>query len=304
MFGLRGLVYLALSAFTVLFGAAWGRRIADARKHGSPDDPATDARLPTAGQNAIGAVTNFFDFLGIGSFATTTSIFRILKMVPDRLIPGTLLVGHSFPTFAQSFVSVTIIPVEMTTLVLLVCSAVVGSWLGAGVVSKWPKRRVQIGMGVALLGAAAVMAVRLLALVPEGGELGLSETKLIIGMAANFILGALMTIGIGAYAPSLIVFGFLGMDTKAIFPVMMTSCAFLMPVGGFQFVRRSTYHLRASLGLTIGGIPAVFAAAYLVKELPLLVLKWVVLVVVVYTALAMLRAAHIDKKAQATREAT
>jgi uncharacterized membrane protein YfcA len=293
MLGLRGMVYLALAAFGAVFSAAWWQQIAAARKRGPSDEPATDTRAPTAAHTATGFVTNFFDYLGIGSFATTTAAFRLLRLVPDRFIPGTLLVGHCLPSVAQSVISITIIEVEMLTLVLLVAAAALGAWLGAGIVAGWPRRKVQIGMGVALLGAALVMLLRLLGLIPSGGQtLGLAGGLLAVGIAGNFVLGALMTIGIGAYAPSLILFGFLGMNTRSIFPIMMSSCAFLMVTGGIRFVRRGSYHLRASWGLTLGGIPGVLLAAYVVKELPLTALKWVVLVVVVYTAITMLRAAR------------
>jgi uncharacterized membrane protein YfcA len=293
MLGLRGIVYLGLALFGAVFGGVLGRQIAAARRGDHRDDPAADTRAPTPTHLAIGFVTNFFDYLGIGSFATTTAAFRLLRLVPDRLIPGTLIVGHSFPSIVQSFISITIIAVDMKTLVLLVIAACVGSWLGAGVVSGWPRRKVQLGMGTALLGAAVVMLARLTGLMPAGGDaVGLDGLPLLIGIAGNAVLGALMTIGIGAYAPSLILFGFLGMNTKSIFPIMMSTCAFLMPVGGIRFVGRGSYHLRAALGLILGGIPGVLLAAYVVKELPLTVLKWVVLVVVVYTALTMLRAAR------------
>jgi uncharacterized membrane protein YfcA len=292
MLGLRGFVYVALAAFGSVFSATWWRQIAEARRTGSSGDPATDAREPGWTHTAIGFVTNFFDTLGIGSFATTTAVYRLLRLVPDRFIPGTLLVGHSFPTFAQAFIYITIIEVEMKSLVLLVGASVVGSWLGAGVVAGWPKRKIQLGMGAALLGAALVMVARLTGMVPAGGEaLGLSGLPLVLGLVGNFVLGALMTIGIGAYAPSLIMFGLLGMNTKSIFPIMMGSCAFLMPVGGIQFIRRRCYDLRASVGLALGGVPAVLLAAYAVKSLPLDVLKWLVLVVVVYTGVTMLRSA-------------
>src|SRR3954468_24845606 len=185
--GLRGIVYLALAAFSAVFGGAWGKQIGEARASGGPEDPARDARCPTRGQTAIGFVTNFFDFLGIGSFATTTSAYRLLRLVPDRLIPGTLLVGHTFATLAEAFISIAIIKVEMPTLLLLVGSSMLGSWLGAGRVCRWPQREVQLGMGVALLAAAFVMLAGMLKLIPSGGEaLGLSGTRLGIGMAGSF----------------------------------------------------------------------------------------------------------------------
>src|SRR3954471_11217605 len=168
--GLRGIVYLALAAFSAVFGGAWGKQIGEARASGGPEDPARDARWPTLGQNAIGFVTNFFDFLGIGSFATTTATYRLSRLVPDRLIPGTLVVGHCIPSMVQSFISITIIEVDMSTLVLLVAASMLGAWLGAGVVAGWSRRKVQLGMGSALLGAALVMLARLTGLMPAGGD--------------------------------------------------------------------------------------------------------------------------------------
>src|SRR5262247_1377418 len=102
----------------------------------------------------IGFVTNFFDTLGIGSFATTTSFFRFLKLVKDEAIPGTLNVGHTLPTITQAFIYIAIVDVEMPTLILLIAASVLGMWLGAGVTCKLPRRQVQIGMGVALLVAS------------------------------------------------------------------------------------------------------------------------------------------------------
>lgn len=292
MMGIRAAIYVVLGAFGTVFLAAWTAQMAARRRDTAEADPMSRFGRPSLVQGALGFVTNFFDTLGIGSFAPTTSAFKLLRLVPDRLIPGTLLVGHTFPTLAQAFIYITIIEVEMTSLVLLIGAAVAGSYLGAGVVARWPKRKIQIGMGAALLVAASIMLAGLLDVIPSGGEaLGLEGARLAIGLCGNFVLGALMTIGIGAYAPSLIMFGLLGMNTKAIFPIMMGSCAFLMPVGGIQFVRRGSYALRPALGLALGGVPAVLLAAYIVKELPLAVLRWLVLAVVAYTAVVMLRSA-------------
>jgi uncharacterized membrane protein YfcA len=297
--GIKGLLYLVLGGFGALFSAAWARQAAVAQKRSKDPgslpgqdegDLAAERGIPRPAQLGIGFLTDFLDTLGIGSFAVTTSIFKLLRLVPDRLIPGTLLVGHTLPTLAQAFIYITIIQVDLATLVLLISAAVLGAWLGAGVVATWPKRRIQRGMGLALLGAALVMLAGMLGFIPSGGDaLALSGPRLAIGMAGNFLFGALMNIGIGAYAPSLIMFGLLGMNTKAIFPIMMGSCAFLMPVGGIQFVRRGSYGLRSALGLTLGGIPGVLVAAFVVRELPLSILRWFVVTVVIYTAAAMLR---------------
>jgi uncharacterized membrane protein YfcA len=270
--------------FIALWAAAAGRRQrgATGQTGGSP----SPLHL------GIGFFTNFFDTLGIGSFATTTTIYKLKKLVDDRLVPGTLNTGHALPTIAQALIYITIVTVDFRTLVLLIAAAVAGSWLGAGIVSGLSRRAVQIGMGTALFIAAGFMLASQLNLLPGGGEaLELVGVKLGIGLAINFVLGALMTLGIGLYAPCMIMVSLLGMSPTAAFPIMMGSCAFLMPIGGLQFVRKGGYDLRAAVGLAIGGIPGVLIAAFIVKSLPLYTVRWLVVVVVVYTAAMLLRSA-------------
>jgi uncharacterized membrane protein YfcA len=253
--------------------------------------PATDTRFPGPLEVGIGAVTNFFDTLGIGSFATTTAAFRALRMVPDRVIPGTLNVGHTLPTVVQALIYTRLVQVDVLTLFALIAAAVLGAWLGAGIVASWPKKKVQIGMGAALLGAAILMLMTQLNLFPGGGDaLGVRGAKLAIAVGVNFLLGALMSLGIGLYAPCMILISLLGMNPTAAFPIMMGSCAFLMPVGSLRFIRERSYSFRAALGLAIGGIPGVLIAAYIVTSMPIYWVRWLVIVVVIYTAVTMLAA--------------
>ena len=245
--------------------------------------------MPTALQTAIGFVTAFLDTLGIGSFATTTAVYKLRNMVPVTLMPGTLNVGHTLPTIAQAFIYTQIVPVESATLVLMIVAAVAGSWLGAGVVARWPRRKIQIGMGLALLGAAALMLMTALKLFPVGGDtLGLAGVRLVIGLAGNFVLGALMMLGIGLYAPCMILVYLLGMAPTAAFPIMMGSSAFLMPISSIRFVKTRAYHVQAALGLALGGLPAALIAALIVQSLPLGAVRWLVVFVVIYTAINML----------------
>ncbi len=281
--GAKTLLFLALSIVTLVFFVAWVR---SARKKNEAAQPGPMAL-------AIGFITNFFDTLGIGSFAPTTSIWKLKGIVPDEKIPGTLNVGHAPPTIVQAFIFIAIVEVEMPTLVGMIAASVAGAWLGAGVVAAWSRRKVQLGMGLALLAAATFFAMTNLGLFPAGGEtLGLRSPWLWIGIAGNFVLGALMTLGIGLYAPCMILIALLGMNPRAAFPIMMGSCAFLMPIGGLRFVEKGSYSLRAAVGLAIGGIPAVLLAAYVVKTLPLTALRWLVFAVVLYTSAAMLRSAR------------
>ena len=253
---------------------------------------AGESRAPGLVHPAVGFVTNFFDTLGVGSFAPTTSVFKLLKLVPDEKIPGTLNAGHALPTVAQALIFIAVVSVDPTTMVGMIAAAVLGAWLGAGVVARLPRVAIQVGMGVALLVAAILFVLGNLEKIPTGGDaLALRGSLLAIAIAVNFVLGALMTLGVGLYAPCLILVSLLGLNPIAAFPIMMGSCAFLMPVAGLRFIAAEKYDLRAAMGLALGGVPGVLIAAFIVKQLPLLWLRWLVVVVVLYASLAMLRAA-------------
>ena len=295
----------ALGALTVVYIGGWTRAALAARHAGGATSPATDARFPNAFQIALGAVTNFFDALGIGSFATTTAVFRLRQMVPDRIIPGTLNVGHTLPTVVQAFMFTSIIPVDVLTLFSMIAAAVLGAWLGAGIVAGWSKRKVQIGMGVALLAAATFMLMRQLNLFPAGSEeIGVRGAKLALAIGGNFALGALMTLGIGLYAPCMILVSLLGMSERTAFPIMMGSCAFLMPVGSLRFIRERAYSLRNAVGLAIGGVVGSYVAARFFESLNIRTVRWLVIVVVVYTAVTMLISAATEQPTQVKGQAT
>jgi uncharacterized membrane protein YfcA len=280
-------LFLALGAFAIFYLVRlWRGAPAEA---GTPPE-ASDGRLPTPLHLAVGFVTDFFDTLGVGSFAPTTSIFKFARMVPDRLIPGTLNVGHTLPTVVQALLFIAIVAVGSTTLLSLIGAAIAGAWLGAGFVSGWSRQAIQRGMGVALLAAATLLVLSLFNIGPPGGTaLSLSGPWLAVGIVGNFMLGALMPLGIGLYGPCLIMISLLGMDPLAAFPIMMGSCAFLMPISSARFIEKGCYARRPALGLAIGGIPGVLIAWYFVKSLPLLYVRWLVVVVVVYTAGVLLR---------------
>jgi uncharacterized membrane protein YfcA len=293
----------ALGVLTGIYVAGWARAVLGRRQVDRRESHATDARFPSPFQIALGAVTNFFDALGIGSFATTTAVFRMFKMVPDRIIPGTLNVGHTLPTIVQAFAFTAIIPVDVLTLFLMIASAVLGAWLGAGVVAGWSKQKVQVGMGAALLAAATFMLMRQLSLFPAGSEeIGVRGLKLAIGVGGNFVLGALMTLGIGLYAPCMILVSLLGMSERTAFPIMMGSCAFLMPVGSLRFIREQAYSLRNAVGLAIGGVVGSYVAAKFFGSLNIRTVRWLVIVVVLYTAITMLMSAT-SERASAAAEA-
>ena len=253
---------------------------------------ARSALRPRAEAVALGAVTNFFDTLGIGSFAPTTAWMKLRAMVPDSFIPATLNTGHALPTMAQALIFINLVRVDPFLLVACIAAAVAGALIGAPLVVRMPVRVVQGMVGLAMLVAALLYALANLDLLPMGGTaLSLGKSLFAVAVAVHFVLGALMAFGIGLYAPSLILLSLLGLNPAAAFPVMMGACAFLMPLSGMRFARSDRVDLRVVLGLAIGGIPAVLLAAYVVKSLPLSALRWGVVLVVVYAAALLLRAA-------------
>ncbi len=282
----------ALAALSLAYIAGWVWLEARRRR------TAEGSRVrPGLREVVTGFVTDFLDTLGIGNFAPTTAVLKLFRLVPDEQIPGTMNAGHALPVVTEALIYIAIVEVELATLATMIAAAVAGAWLGAGIVSRLPRRSIQVGMGIALL-----IAVGLMLMTQFGGPanlagdtLGLDGVKLAAGIAGNFALGALMTLGIGLYAPCLIMVSLLGMNPTAAFPIMMGSCAFLMPVGSLRFIRMNRYSLRTALGLTLGGIPGVLLAAYLVKSLPLGAVRWLVVAVVLYAAVMMLRSARAEQ---------
>ncbi|HWS68340.1 MAG TPA: sulfite exporter TauE/SafE family protein [Steroidobacteraceae bacterium] len=281
--GTRVLV-VALALVSIWYALQW---FLLERRRAAPEN-----RTPRVLDVVLGFVTDFLDTLGIGSFAPTTAIFKLWRRMPDEQIPGTLNAGHALPTLAEGLIFVAAVTVDLTTLVSMITAATAGAWFGAGTVSRLRRRTIQVAMGSALLIASLLFVATNLQLMPGGGHaIGLSGGRLAVAVAVNFVLGGLMTLGIGLYAPCLILVSLLGMNPLAAFPIMMASSAFVMPIGGVRFIRSERYSARAALGLAIGGVPGVIIAAYVVKSLPIVWLRWLVVIVVLYAAVLMLSSA-------------
>src|SRR5215467_9509545 len=271
---------------------------------------------PKALMALVSFIANFFDTLGVGSYATTTSMVRFFKLIPDEKIPGSLNVGYVIPTMIQAYVTihgvsglgVTVPPVQVDplTLISLIAAAILGAWLGAGVVSRWPRRKIQLGMGMCLAAAAVIMIVRLTVFHSlDVGTTGLTGTKLVIGIVGLFGLGALMTLGIGLYAPCLILVTLLGMNDKSGYPIMMGVCAFLMPVAVVRFIRARAYYPPAVIAMAIPGMFAVPLAFKWFQNLDMKWVKIVVIFVVAYASITMLLTAYRERGTEAaTRRAS
>lgn len=241
----------------------------------------------------IGFVVNFFDVLGIGAFAPQTALLKFTKQTEDRLLPGTLNVSNTLPVLIQAIIFITVIKVEPVTLILMLLSAAAGAILGAGIVAKLSEKKIRLVMGFALLITAGFMFAGKMQWIKGGGtDIGLYNIKLVIAVAVNFILGALMTAGIGLYAPCMALVFALGLSPQVAFPIMMGSCAFLMPPASVKFIKSGAYNRKAAVAMAIPGMIAVLIAALIVKSLPLDTLRWLVIIVIIYTSVVMLKAAY------------
>ncbi|OLQ69510.1 permease [Photobacterium proteolyticum] len=238
----------------------------------------------------IGGFANFCDTLGVGSFAIKTAGYKQFKLVDDKLLPGTLNSQAVVATVAQSLIFLTAVDVDEVTMVSLVLAACLGATVGARLVSGWDRQLIRLAMSAALLVVATLMLAGQLELFPLGGlALGLSGWKLGVAIAGNFLFGALMTVGIGLYAPCMTMVYLLGMHPLAAFPIMMCSCAFLTFFSAGSFIRMNRINSRAALVVAITGPIGVVIAAYLVKSLNLQLLAWLVIGVVLYTSFSMYR---------------
>jgi uncharacterized membrane protein YfcA len=250
---------------------------------------------PTWADSVIGCVTNFLDTLGIGSYAQITALYKLRGSPDDELIPGTLNVGSAIPSFLGSVLFFGAVAVEPVLLASMVISSGIGAWVGAGLVSRMPRRGIQVFMGVALLIAAGFFAMTALGVLPPSGTaMGLSGWRFAVAVLANFVFGALMCIGIGNYAPSMVLLGLLGMHPIAAYPIMIGSDGVLIPVATLGFLRSGRFSHGAALGLTLGGLLGTLCAFPLVNTIAahLTLMRWLVIVVIIYAAVSMLCSAE------------
>jgi uncharacterized membrane protein YfcA len=282
------IVYASLAAVEIAVLITW---VFAVRKHHWPLRPST-------GDLVIGCATSFLDTLGIGNYAQITALFKLRGYPPDELIPGTLNVGNAIGIFFSATLFITAVEVEPALLMAMVISAGAGAWIGAGIVSRMPRRVIQVFMGVALLLAAGFFTMTNLGILPPAGSaMGLAGWRFGLAVVANFVLGALMCVGIGNYAPSMALLAFLGMHPIAAFPIMFASDGVLIPVASLGFLRSGRFAPAVAVGLTIGGIVGTIAAFPLVKTLGnhLTMMRWVITFVIAYAAIAMLRSARVSQ---------
>lgn len=247
----------------------------------------------------LGSVVSFFDTFGIGSFAPTAAWFKFRKLVPDRLIPPTMLVGLTGPAMAQSIIFLILLGVLVDP-VLLFGSAIatlVGGLVGAPLVARARVWIVQLTVAIGLALAATAYLMSNLHLFPAGGTAsGLPPVLAIAAIVASFGFGILANFGVGNYAPMLVMLTLMGMDPRLCFPIMAAGGSLMGAGASVRHIKIAEIDPRIVLGLVLGGLPAVLVAALLVKSMPIELLRWLVLIVVLYAAAVMFRAALLGRR--------
>ena len=263
--------------------------------------------LPKLEAIAVGAVVSFFDTLGIGSFAPTAAWLKLRKLVPDRLIPPTMLVGLTPPSMAEAIIFLILLGVMVDPVLLVGCviALLMGGLLGAPLVARTRVWIVQLVVGIALVLAATAYVMTNLHLLPGGGtESSLPLALMVAAIVGNFVFGILLNYGVGNFAPSLVMFSLMGMDPRLAFPIMAGGAAITGAGASVRHIQIGQIDLRIVLGLAIGGIPAVLVAAFIVKTMPIETLRWLVIVVVLYAAAVMFRAAMLGRREHRPEGAT
>jgi hypothetical protein len=260
--------------------------------------------VPTVEALALGAVVNFFDTFGIGSFAQTTAWLKFRRMVPDKLIPPTMIAGLTPPAMVESIIFLILLGVKVDP-VLLFGGAIatgIGGVVGAPLVVRARVWIVQMTVAVGLIVAGIVFVLAMLNKLPAGGiASGLPPGLTAVAIAASFVFGLLANFGVGNYAPTLAMLSLMGMDPHYCFPIMASGASLMGAGSSIRFVKVPDIDLRIVVGLTLGGIPAVLVAALIVKQMNVDVLRYVITIVVFYTAAVMTRAAlkgHREHRSQ------
>jgi uncharacterized membrane protein YfcA len=274
------LLLAAMSVLALAFFIALAMRIRRRRESFKPRGEVT----------LVMVVIEFFDTLGIGAFAPSIAYYKLRKLLPEAAIAPNLMVANCLSVFLQAAIFIRIIEVDATLLILSIGTAIIGALAGAALINRLPARVVQAALAAALLVAALIMTSGNLGLTPAGGTAtALSGGTLVAALVASVLFGALMNIGVGYYAPSLITLSLLGLDPRAAFPIMMGACAFLMPSASFKLLKRDDLDSRIIASTFLASIPGVLIAAFVVKTLPLEALRWLVIAIVLYTVVLLVR---------------
>lgn len=231
----------------------------------------------------------FLSTFGISDFAIGAALYPKAKWVEDKKLPGTLNTACVIPVAAMALIYISSIEVDLLTLIVPIIAQVLGSYLSPRYVVKLPALQIKKLVMLGLFVAAGVILAGKLQLMPIGAEKTVLDPGMLSILAIlSFIYGAMNNMGIGSYALTMATVYAMGLSPAVAFPIMMGACTFSVPVGGMQFIKLDSYSRKITLFSATAGVVGVLVAAFLVKSLNTSALQYVILGVILYSALSML----------------
>jgi len=245
------------------------------------------------GNPIVMAISSFIIFVlstfGISDFAVSTVLYRKMKFVNDKKLPGTLNTQCVLPVAAMALIYISSIEVEITTLLVCIIAQVIGAYIGPRFVVKMNVTSIKKFISVGLIIAAVLILMGKFGVYPSGGEaVGLTGWKLVMLGVLSLLFGAFNNVGIGSYALTMATVYALGLNPAVAFPIMMGACTFSVPVGSIQFIKLDSYSRKITFFTSTFGVLGVIVAAYVVKSLNVGMLQWVVVIVLLYSAYNMI----------------
>ena len=250
----------------------------------------------------MGFVLNLLDTLGVGSNATQAAFFKFTKLSPDEELPGNGNVIFGIPVIVEALLFMTVIDVDTLTLFSMLIAAMLGGIVGGKVIAHLPVQKIRTILSITLPCVAVILVCKVNGFGPfglMGDATALTDAKLIISIVINFVLGMLMCAGVGLYAPCMALCALMGLNITVAFPIMMGSCALLMPPASMEFIKAGRYNRKAALIASVTGILGVLAAYYIVKSMPVDILTYIVAVVLIYMAITFIISNKKDKENKA-----
>ena len=243
----------------------------------------------------------FLSTFGISDFAISASLYPKTKWVSDKKLPGTMNTQCVIPVAVMALAYISTINVSLATLIIAIAAQVIGAYISPRFVANAPVKTIKKFVIAGLFIAAALIIAGKIGVYPTGGTAtGLTGVKLVALGVLCFVFGALNNIGIGSYALTMATVYALGLNPTIAFPIMMGACTFSVPVGSMQFIKLDDYSRKLTLATSTFGVIGVLVAVFVVKSLNVSVLQWVVVAIIIYSAISMLlslRKAPAQKKA-------
>ena len=239
----------------------------------------------------IGLIANFFDTLGIGSFALIIAMRGMLKVMPDdiRLI-GTMNIHAVFIAVVQTLIFLNVFQVDTTNLIISIVMISLGSILSGIIAIRIKHTLVHKIMLAAFIVTGILLLFSQLNILPISSNSTVITGYMLIPFAIfMFIAGMLPGFGIGYYSlikSSIFLFG---VSPIVAFPLMAAASAFQQPITSAIFISNKKFYFKSALLLGISGSVGVLLAAPLISKIDPRTLKWWLLFVVVYNIITFAR---------------